>query len=482
MFATAREQEVLQSLIDQKLLVSNREGDDATVEVAHEALFSSWERLRDWIEAGKQVIFAKNRLADDARRWQHRQEEGDTGADEELITGSRLAQALDMRARGDFLTVVGGLAALETRFLDASLAQRDQRAQEEDARQQRELEAAKRLAAAQKAAAGRLRIGLAVAVVLLLAVAGLAWSAYQSKQKAIAAQQQAETEKGKAVAAQQLAESEKQKAVAAQERTVREMIEASWKGGLYLQEDNASVLTDAKADRKQQDLAAAAAASYLSGGPRSLYAHLKTLMDLEKMKSLAPVPIFLSGPHAKDFTFRSYQFGRYNPEFVRWAGANLIPAASNPAFRDLTAPVYHKHLKEVARVYFLAHQYVAQHGTEVKTLQAQYVASIDEYRDKPYDEQIPGPGDVLQAVFADSFADLFLKKNDLNAFFGTAKGNPSARLSYSWITNDDQYFASTAVGFWIRREIDGTAPDFFAGLKKLLETYDAAFLKDPAAP
>ena len=33
-----------------------------------------------------------------------------------------------------------------------------------------------------------------------------------------------------------------------------------------------------------------------------------------------------------------------------------------------------------------------------------------------------------------------------------------------------------------RRRIDGTAPDFFAGLKKLLETYDADFLKDPSAP
>jgi hypothetical protein len=43
-------------------------------------------------------------------------------------------------------------------------------------------------------------------------------------------------------------------------------------------------------------------------------------------------------------------------------------------------------------------------------------------------------------------------------------------------------YACTAPGFWIRRQADGTAPDFFAGLKKLLETYDAAFLKDPSAP
>jgi energy-coupling factor transporter ATP-binding protein EcfA2 len=474
-FAAAREQEVLQSLIDQKLLVSNREGDDATVEVAHEALFTSWERLRNWIEAGKQVIFAKNRLADDARRWQHRQEEGDTGADEELISGSRLAQALDMRARGDFLTVVGGLAVLETRFLDASLAQRDQRAQEEDARQQRELEAAKRLAAAQKVAAGRLRMGLIGAVVLLLAAVWFAWSAHRS-------QQLEETEKGKALEARQLAETEKQKAVEAQRRTVSEMIEASWKAGLYLQDDQASGSKAPAAGTKEKDRASTG--SDLPGS-RWLYADLKTVMDLAKMKSLAPMPIFLSGPHVDDFNYHSYDFGRYNPEFVRWAIDNLIPAASKPAFRALTAPVYQKHVKHVARVYFLAHLYVETHAPEVKAIQAKYQESVREHKGKPYDPKafLSGPGNVTQSLFSDTFADQFLKKGDSKNSFGDAEGNPSGRYSYSWIVpEEDAYYASTAVGFWIRREIDGTAPDFFAGLKKLLETYDAGFLKDPAAP
>jgi WD40 repeat protein len=183
-FTTAPEQEILQALINQKLLVSNREGDDATVEVAHEALFTSWGRLKNWIEAGKQVIFAKNRLADDARRWQRRQQEGDAGGDEELLSGSRLAQALDMRARGDFVTVIGGLAEMETQFLDASLALRERRAQEEQARQQRELEAAQRLNAVQKIAAGRLRKGLAIAVVLLIASMAGAYFAWTGQNMA----------------------------------------------------------------------------------------------------------------------------------------------------------------------------------------------------------------------------------------------------------------------------------------------------------
>jgi len=75
-FSAAEEQELLQELVNQKLLVSTKEKDtEATVEVAHEALFTSWERLKKWIEGGKQVIFVKNRLADDARRWHRRRQE-----------------------------------------------------------------------------------------------------------------------------------------------------------------------------------------------------------------------------------------------------------------------------------------------------------------------------------------------------------------------------------------------------------------------
>src|SRR5258705_175513 len=86
---------------------------------AYAALCTSWERLRKWIEGGKQVIFARNRLADDARRWARRQLEDSLGAEDELLGGTRLAQALEFRVRGDFITITGGLSETEARFLDA---------------------------------------------------------------------------------------------------------------------------------------------------------------------------------------------------------------------------------------------------------------------------------------------------------------------------------------------------------------------------
>ncbi len=189
-FSSPQEQEILQALIDQKLLVSSgRQGAEATVEVAHEALFTSWGRLKGWIAGGKQVIFARNRLTDDARRWQTRRKEDEIGAEEELLSGSRLGQALEMRARGDFDTLVGGLSETETQFLDASAALRDRRRQEEQERLQRELAQAQALATEQKkraddqakAAARQRKLTMAMALVSLVAVLAGVFSWVQSR-------------------------------------------------------------------------------------------------------------------------------------------------------------------------------------------------------------------------------------------------------------------------------------------------------------
>jgi len=249
------------------------------------------------------------------------------------------------------------------------------------------------------------------------------------------------------------------------------MIEATWKAGSYVQDDKQSASNDPAAEEKVY----AATGSYIPGS-RWLYARLKTLMDLEKMKSLAPVPIFLSGPHVSDFNFRSYDdFGRYNPAFVRWASDNLIPAASDPAFRKMTAPVYQKQLKEAARIYYLAYLNIENRAAETTAIRAKYLESVQQqhgvhqHEGKADDPFNAGPGQVLQTEFSEPFEKEF------------TKGEKTFR-SYRWTTDQAFYFASTAPGFWIRRQIDGTAPDFFAGLKKLLETYDADFLKNPNAP
>jgi energy-coupling factor transporter ATP-binding protein EcfA2 len=157
-FESAEEKSVLGLLVDQKLLVSDREkagasdSDDgitapeATIEVAHEALFTCWERLKNWIAAAKRVIFVKNRLADDTGRWKRIYAHDPLAAEDELWGGSRLEEALGLRARNEFVTIVGGLTEVESRFLDLSAAQRDKLRQEQEEQRRRELAAARKLA------------------------------------------------------------------------------------------------------------------------------------------------------------------------------------------------------------------------------------------------------------------------------------------------------------------------------------------------
>jgi basic membrane lipoprotein Med (substrate-binding protein (PBP1-ABC) superfamily)/DNA-binding SARP family transcriptional activator len=105
-----------------------------TVEVAHEALLSEWERLRSWIEEGRGDIARRAGLAAARAAWSPAGQDRDY-----LLGGKRLAeyeqwqQATTMR-----------LTATEQRYLDASVALRDETATAERARLARESGLARR--------------------------------------------------------------------------------------------------------------------------------------------------------------------------------------------------------------------------------------------------------------------------------------------------------------------------------------------------
>ena len=100
------------------------------VEVAHEALIRGWKQLRQWIDAGRAGLRTHRQLTEAARDWQdHKRDES------YLYVGSRLAVARDWSE-----SHAPDLNPLEREFLDASLALRRRREDEE-------LEAARRLAA-----------------------------------------------------------------------------------------------------------------------------------------------------------------------------------------------------------------------------------------------------------------------------------------------------------------------------------------------
>ena len=55
--------ELLERFVRARLLVSRDQGGERVVEVAHEALFRSWQRLRAWLDQDREFLLWRRRLA-----------------------------------------------------------------------------------------------------------------------------------------------------------------------------------------------------------------------------------------------------------------------------------------------------------------------------------------------------------------------------------------------------------------------------------
>ncbi len=126
---TEAQAETVNLLVNKSLLVSddlNQEG-QSTVEIAHEALLTSWTELKDWISDARNTISLYNRLAEDANRWQRLRSENKEQTIEELWIGSKLEKAIELRKDGTFEVVLGSLSAPVNEFIDASVDWRDRK-------------------------------------------------------------------------------------------------------------------------------------------------------------------------------------------------------------------------------------------------------------------------------------------------------------------------------------------------------------------
>ncbi|MEW5725665.1 MAG: hypothetical protein AB1896_21325, partial [Thermodesulfobacteriota bacterium] len=139
-------------------------------------------------------------------------------------------------------------------------------------------------------------------------------------------------------------------------------------------------------------------------------------------------------------------FGRYNPEFVKWLADNLVPGAQDDDFRWLSQPVYDRYFKGTARVYWLTYLKLRADRDFLAGEVEWYLGALEEKKLEPF---WPWKyGDILgEAVY-----DRYLAGD---YYYGNVIG--------------------CAVGFWIRRQVDGTIEDFGRGLEKLLEAYDQEF-------
>jgi WD40 repeat protein/transcriptional regulator with XRE-family HTH domain len=134
---------VISQLADARLVTVG----ENTVEIAHEAVFTAWPRLRAWIDGHRDAVRAHRKISEAARVWV--ENEHDSSA---LATGARLEL---MRAHADSASGTLRLSKLEREFLEESGAQA-RRAEATARRRTRRLRTVTAAAVAAAAAAGAL--------------------------------------------------------------------------------------------------------------------------------------------------------------------------------------------------------------------------------------------------------------------------------------------------------------------------------------
>jgi WD40 repeat protein/DNA-binding SARP family transcriptional activator len=145
-----------------------------TVEVAHEALFEEWSRLRGWIDAGREDVRLHRRLEVAAKEWEEASRDPSF-----VLRGDRLA-----RIEAWSGSTALALSAGERAFLDACLAQRDTERSEEADRHAREV-------ALERRSVARLRGLVAVFAVLALVAGALSTVAVAQRRRAQAESREA---------------------------------------------------------------------------------------------------------------------------------------------------------------------------------------------------------------------------------------------------------------------------------------------------
>lgn len=183
------EQEIIQQLVDARLLVTNRhpQGVDS-VELVHEALLHDWEQLRTWLEEDHTFRLWQGRVRLQAQQWETQQDEG------LLLRGVPLLEAEQYltHRREDLGRPIEA-------FIEASRTLRQQQETEQEVLRQRELQQARQIAEAERRRAEaehrtgqRLRVVGVVLASLLLLLLGVTRYAFSQEEQALRQAQLAE--------------------------------------------------------------------------------------------------------------------------------------------------------------------------------------------------------------------------------------------------------------------------------------------------
>lgn len=184
---------------------------------------------------------------------------------------------------------------------------------------------------------------------------------------------------------------------------------------------------------------------WLKVGLRERYDCVKDIFGLKALELLSGETVFLEGPHKGELNLNAHnEFGHYNPAFLNKVSKVLEEIMKDAKFKAFIAYPYKAHLQSTCRIYYLSY---AQPTPQI----------IEEYKElltnaEPCEDFGCEASMFLQESFRDFAEEMETKGHNV-------------------------YEGFTAPGFWVRRNIDGTAPIFYKLLKQFMGYYDAEFIK-----
>lgn len=172
---------------------------------------------------------------------------------------------------------------------------------------------------------------------------------------------------------------------------------------------------------------------------RVLYCYLSSLISFEQLQKLAGVSIFVSGPHKNKLEFNSTKsFGYYNKEFVNWIWNKVVPVVTEPSFVAANQEIYNTYLKTTL---------LKLHSA----LSFAYTNNLLKTMADAYQKQLSSPQGVESAF---------------NTFYPLMANYPNPLGC-----------TPEAVGFWVRRTIDGTVESLMYSLLAVNTAYAKEDLK-----
>lgn len=135
-------------------------------------------------------------------------------------------------------------------------------------------------------------------------------------------------------------------------------------------------------------------------------------------------------------------FSRFNPKIIRWGHQNLVPQPGDTLYQHTYQQVYDAIFRRFFRLMADSYLFV-NHARSAKTEARAYLKAMKRRR-------------------FDGIAYLHRRyRNELSA--------------YNVARNSTNFTPQMAIGFWIRRHVDGTDKELSTGLQKVLNTYDSVW-------